>query len=230
MRERKEPEPPKETSVTTVEPSKKTTTSILRRLIELDTAWSLHIHTICQPFPRSVLKTLEISGDGRFWFPIPVALFFSPVASKSNQLGSILIGLFIGFLLDLALVGLIKYLIRRPRPVYNKGMHLTVSVDHWSFPSGHSSRVSFIAAFLYFSAASIGEALVQLTASGDEFVSRWIDSESKTIQLFILAVCLWSAATSVSRILLGRHFVFDVTAGACLGVLEALIVIKLFKF
>lgn len=28
----------------------------------------------------------------------------------------------------------------------------------------------------------------------------------------------------MSRVLLGRHFVFDVLAGACLGLLEALIV------
>ncbi|KAJ4952182.1 hypothetical protein NE237_029014 [Protea cynaroides] len=167
-----EPEPPKTTLTT--EPKSH---SFARRLIELDTAWSLNIHTICQPFPRSVLKALEISGDGRFWFPIPVALFFSPLASRSHHLRSIIIGLFLGSLLDLVLIGIIKYLIRRPRPVYNKGMHLTVSVDHWSFPSGHSSRVCFIASFLYFSSASIGEALVQLRSSGNEFINRWIDSE-----------------------------------------------------
>lgn len=33
---------------------------------------------------------------------------------------------------------------------------------------------------------------------------------------------LWSAATAASRVLLGRHFVLDVIAGSCLGVVEAL--------
>lgn len=37
-------------------------------------------------------------------------------------------------------------------------------------------------------------------------------------------VCSWAIATSASRVLLGRHYVFDVIAGACLGVFEALFV------
>ncbi|XP_042503715.1 probable lipid phosphate phosphatase beta [Macadamia integrifolia] len=176
MGEEKEREPPHKTTPVTTGPKSH---SFPRRLIDLDTAWSLHIHTICQVVPRSVLKALEISGDGRFWFPIPVALFFSPLASMSHHLRSILIGLFLGSLLDLVLVGLIKYLVRRPRPVYNKGMHLTLSVDHWSFPSGHSSRVCFIASFLYFSSASIEKGLIQLRSSGNEFINQWIDSEDQ---------------------------------------------------
>ena len=39
-----------------------------------------------------------------------------------------------------------------------------------------------------------------------------------------MMVIAWAAATSVSRVLLGRHFVFDVAAGAGLGVLNASIV------
>ncbi|KAJ4963591.1 hypothetical protein NE237_023530 [Protea cynaroides] len=57
----------------------------------------------------------------------------------SHHLRSIIIGLFLGSLLDLVLIGVIKYLVRQPRQVYNKGMHLTVSIDHWYFPRGHSS-------------------------------------------------------------------------------------------
>ncbi|KAJ4981433.1 hypothetical protein NE237_032270 [Protea cynaroides] len=98
---REEPEPPK-TTVTT-EPKSHTFT---RRLIELNLSWSFNIHTIWQPFP--------------------LALFFSPLASRSHHLRSIIIGLFLGSLLDLVLIGIIKYLICQPRPVYNKGMHLTV--------------------------------------------------------------------------------------------------------
>ena len=50
--------------------------------------------------------------------------------------------LLLGFVLDLILVGSIKGLFRRPRPVYNKegDFVLVVSVDKFSFPSGHSSR------------------------------------------------------------------------------------------
>ena len=50
--------------------------------------------------------------------------------------------LLLGFILDLILVGTTKGLFRRPRPVYNKegDFVLVVSVDKFSFPSGHSSR------------------------------------------------------------------------------------------
>ncbi|KAK1326837.1 hypothetical protein QJS10_CPA01g02725 [Acorus calamus] len=184
--------------------------SILRRLIEKDISLSLRIHTLCQPVPRWLLKTLEISGDGRFWFPVPIALLFSPLPSSSAQARSILIGLLIGSLLDLALVGSIKHLIRRPRPVYNKGMHLTFAVDHWSFPSGHSSRVFFIAAFLYLSLV-------------------YGDGGDLRPSSFLGMVFVWSAVTSVSRVLLGRHFALDVIAGAALGVFEGLVVYRFLK-
>ena len=100
-------------------------------------------------------------------------------------------------------------------------MHLTVTIDHWSFPSGHSSRVCFVAAFSYLSSALIGEAVVRLKSPESRFGS--VDS-GKAVDFIVLIVCLWSAATSISRVLLGRHFVFDVVSGACLGVLEALFV------
>ncbi|RZC53447.1 hypothetical protein C5167_012301 [Papaver somniferum] len=145
------------------ESSKSTTTtaknSYLTSLISLDTKLSLQIHTLCTPIPRSILKALEISGDGRVWIPIPIAFLLYPLSKNSNDnLQSIFIGLLVGFITDLIFVGFFKYTIRRPRPVYNKGMKLTVSVDHWSFPSGHSSRVWFISFYLYLSsaAASIG--------------------------------------------------------------------------
>ncbi|KAL6007894.1 hypothetical protein ACLOJK_033398 [Asimina triloba] len=210
-------------------PARPTRASILCRLIDLDATWSLHIHTIFQPLPRFLLKALEISGDGRFWFPIPIALFLSPIASASPAFRQILIFMFFGSLFDLVAVGLIKFLIRRPRPAYNKGMHLVVAVDHWSFPSGHSSRVCFIAAFLYLSLASIAEAFSHLDRSGNEFVGRWVGSDGKVVERFVFGVCLWSALTSVSRVLLGRHFVCDVIAGACFGVLEALFVFYVVK-
>ena len=50
--------------------------------------------------------------------------------------------LLLGFVLDLIMVGTVKGLVRRGRPVYNKegDFVLVVSVDKFSFPSGHSSR------------------------------------------------------------------------------------------
>ncbi|KAK9103166.1 hypothetical protein Sjap_020420 [Stephania japonica] len=110
--------------------------------------------------------------------------------------------------------------VKRPRPVYNKGMSLTVSVDHWSFPSGHSSRVCFVASFLCGSSDSINAALVELRGLAC----------GKIAKAFVWIVCLWSVVTSLSRVLLGRHFVLDVLAGACLGVVEAWLVFWFLEF
>ncbi|CAA7401128.1 unnamed protein product [Spirodela intermedia] len=198
-------------------------TSPLRRVVELDEAWSLRIHEACQVVPRRLLKALEISGDGRIWIPIPIALL---LASPSPELYCVAMGLLAGFLLDLLFVGLLKHLVRRSRPLYNKGMYLTFAVDHWSFPSGHSSRVFFISTFLYLVRGSLREAAAGVV--GPSPWPRWRtvleDRGLELGHLFLPSVFLWSVVTSASRILLGRHFVVDVIAGGCLGLLEAAVV------
>lgn len=85
-------------------------------------------------------------------------------------------------------------------------MKPAVSIDNFSFPSGHASRVCYIAAFVSF-----------------------LDDFSETYW-FVLSVWAWATLTSFSRVLLGRHFVLDVLAGACLGVLEAVFVFRFLWF
>lgn len=208
--------------------------SALQSLVLLDTNWSLLIHTVAAPvIPRGFLKILELSGDGRFWFPISIAIFLSPLSLHSNHLYSFFLALFLGLVLDIAVIGPIKHLVRRPRPVYNKGMGLTFSVDHWSFPSGHSSRVCFVAALCYLSVGEIVAGLEQLKMRKGEIVDRWIgdyDDIGKFVNLFALCMWIWAVLTSVSRVLLGRHFVFDVLVGACLGVLEGLVAYHFLRF
>ncbi|KAH6787358.1 hypothetical protein C2S52_006910 [Perilla frutescens var. hirtella] len=197
------------------------TDTLLRRLINLDTAVSLHLYTFFHPvLPFSLLKCLELSGDGRLFFPITLSILFFNTSPTAATL--LLLNLLIGSLLDLLLIGIIKHLVQRPRPLYNKNMFLSFAVDHWSFPSGHSSRVSFIATF-----SSI---------YSDQIADFWLlklgnlDAESWIVENFVLLVGLWAAVTSVSRVLLGRHFMLDVVAGALLGVLEGLLVFRVFNF
>lgn len=102
-------------------------------------------------------------------------------------------------------------------------MSLTFAVDHWSFPSGHASRVCFTACFIYLSTDLIRNVFVQLES--DLFGLDDIESVEK----FVRVVVVWASATSVSRVLLGRHFVFDVVAGAGLGVVNAFFVFRLFN-
>ncbi|CAA2967067.1 probable lipid phosphate phosphatase beta [Olea europaea subsp. europaea] len=203
--------------------------TLLRRLINLDSAISLHLYTLFNPiFPFSVLKFLEFSGDGRLFFPIILSLLYTTTSLSTltttatlTVTSLLLLNLLLGSLLDLLLIGLLKHLIQRPRPVYNKNMFLSFAVDHWSFPSGHSSRVSFIATLISIYSASVEQILVTRLK---------FDADSMLVEYFVVIVGVWAAITSASRVLLGRHFVLDVVAGACLGVLEGIFVIRVFNY
>ncbi|KAK4768842.1 hypothetical protein SAY86_026992 [Trapa natans] len=178
-----------------------TRTKLLHRLSAVDVALSraLHDHNF---FPRGLFLLLELSADFRLFFPSALSIYLSPALSALLQ--PFIVPLILGLLLDLALIGLIKVIFRRPRPLYNKDMCVAVSVDHYSFPSGHSSRVCFVAALFFLTSKSIKH---------DIFADHRM----------LLGVWMWAVTTSVSRVLLGRHFVLDVFAGSCLGVLEGLI-------
>ncbi|XP_057775612.1 probable lipid phosphate phosphatase beta [Salvia miltiorrhiza] len=194
--------------------------SVLCRLINLDAAVSLHLYTFFHPIlPFSLLKSLELSGDGRLFFPITLSILFINTAPTPATL--LLLNLLIGSILDLLLIGLIKHLIQRPRPVYNKNMFLSFAVDHWSFPSGHSSRVSFIATFCSIYSVQIADLWIVKLSN--------LDAHTWILEYFALMVWLWAGITSISRVLLGRHFVLDVVAGALLGVLEGLLVFRVFN-
>lgn len=183
-------------------------TPLLLRLSALDVALSrtLHHHNF---FPRGLFLLLELSADFRLFFPPALSIYLYPTLSA--LLRPLLIPLLLGLLLDLALIGLIKVIFRRPRPLYNKDMSVAVSVDHYSFPSGHSSRVCFVAA---------------LFCLASESIKHGVFADNR----LVLGVWLWAAATSVSRVLLGRHFVFDVFAGSCIGVLEGLFAFHYLSF
>ncbi|OAY78669.1 putative lipid phosphate phosphatase beta, partial [Ananas comosus] len=153
--------------------------SLLRRLVAVDTALSLRVHSLFLPVPRSLLKALEVSGDGRFWFPVVLALLplSSSVAFSSSSASS-------------------------SAPSSTSSSSASSSTSFAAPPRlqqgiGHSSRVFFIASFLHLSSASL---------------RRWIrggGGAGDGAELVVRLVFLWSAATSASRVLLGRHFVFD---------------------
>ncbi|MCO5550391.1 hypothetical protein L7F22_003875 [Adiantum nelumboides] len=121
-------------------------------------------------------------------------------------------------MLDLLFIGSLKALFRRPRPVYNKGMYLVVSLDHYSFPSGHASRAFVILIFVL------------------KYASDWKDTVSQMVGVDELGLighyfvpflfASWAVATASSRIFLGRHFLLDVVVGSLLGILEAWFVIN----
>lgn len=112
-----------------------------RSLAELDRSVSLYLYRhVGSKLPRSIFMLLEHSGNGVAWLLLVPALWFSTVLDASTR--SYVANFFIGLWVDLALVGTLKGLVRRPRPVYNYSgdFRLVVSVDKYSFPSGHAAR------------------------------------------------------------------------------------------
>lgn len=95
-------------------------------------------------------------------------------------------------LLDLVMVAVVKGLVKRPRPTHNKmDMFVTISVDKYSFPSGHATRAALVCRFI----------LRHLVLA---------------VPLRVLVV-LWALIVSISRVMLGRHNMTDVLFGLLLG-------------
>jgi presqualene diphosphate phosphatase len=103
----------------------------------------------------------------------------------------------LALLVDIIVCASIKAVFRRKRPAQNADDMMTISVDQYSFPSGHATRVAMCSCFL---------------------ISQF--DLTHTVQTAIIA---WAVIVCVSRIMLGRHHVSDVLAGALIGVLELVV-------
>ncbi|XP_034888117.1 probable lipid phosphate phosphatase beta isoform X2 [Populus alba] len=203
--------------------------TLLQKALTVDTKFSHYLHSKFHTrLPIFFHLILEISADFRFSFPISLSLLFAlPLPSLLPFFSSLLLGL----LLDIATVGLVKILLRRPRPPYNhlSSMSTPVSADHFSFPSGHSSRVSFVAALVFLYKEVMEVAAVEAREKGGVFGS-WVGEDGKLVDVVVVGVCVWAIVTAVSRVLLGRHYFFDVFAGFCLGVIEGVFAFRVLRF
>lgn len=162
-------------------------------ILLLDQKISSAVYELGSCIPRRCYKFLEVMGDGLIWLMLATVALLSPTVSPLNR--HAWATLMIGLLLDLILVGLLKVLIRRSRPEHNmihKDMTVIVKVDHFSFPSGHTSRASMV--------ATLACVIFRQTA----------------MLLCATAVC-WAVLTGASRAFMGRHYVGDVVAGFFLG-------------
>lgn len=167
-------------------------TSVLQRARLLDREWSHSAFVyLGSQVPRSLLMIFEHAGNGLFWLPGSLALWSFPYLTPVQRV--LAANLIAGLVLDVAVVGLLKSIFRRGRPVYNQDDLLTiVSVDKYSFPSGHASRASFIAFFC-----------MACTYSSSP--------------LLAFLILIWGFLTAFSRVVLGRHYLGDVIVGCLIG-------------
>jgi membrane-associated phospholipid phosphatase len=141
------------------------------------------------PRLKPYLVALEWSCNGLVWLASAIII----IVSNSEQT-SMVPKLLIGLIVDVMYVATIKALARRKRPTYahQRDQLIVASVDKHSFPSGHCSRSAYVALFTrhYFGNSS---------------------------PFFSFMVNMWTLNVCASRVLLGRHHIFDCIAGVALG-------------
>jgi len=142
---------------------------------------------------RPVMKALEISCHGIPWFAFTI---LGILIARELSAVQFLMNLLLAQVVDVLVLLVLKSTVRRPRPSHNRDDMFAdvVSVDRFSFPSGHSTRAVVLACiFIY------------------KLELCWL--------LDGLVVC-WAAAVCTSRVLLGRHHVLDVLCGVLSGIVE----------
>lgn len=175
--------------------------SALGLLQALDARWSNALFRAGSGVPRPVWRALEWGGDGFFWLAVALAQLLAPASSPARR--AVWANFVVAWAVDLVLVGTVKGAVRRRRPVYNMSTDhvVVVAVDAYSFPSGHSSRASFVALF---AAVCVGGVRPALAA----------------------AAAAWALCTALSRALMGRHYLLDVLAGLALGIVTVGVVTR----
>ncbi|KAM6938382.1 polyisoprenoid diphosphate/phosphate phosphohydrolase PLPP6 [Lycodopsis pacificus] len=138
---------------------------------------------------RPLMKLIEISGHGIPWLAGTAYCLYKSDSAAGQE---VMLNLFMGLLLDLLLVTIVKAVVRRRRPSHNRmDMFATFSVDRYSFPSGHATRAAMCGRFL----------LAHLVLAAP-------------LRVLVL---LWAGLVGLSRVMLGRHNVTDVMFGFWMG-------------
>ncbi|XP_003219920.2 polyisoprenoid diphosphate/phosphate phosphohydrolase PLPP6 isoform X1 [Anolis carolinensis] len=141
---------------------------------------------------RPLMIVVEISGHGIPWL---AGTLYGLCRSGSSAGREVLLNLLFALVLDLILVAAAKGLVKRRRPAHNKmDMFATISVDKYSFPSGHATRAALVCRFI----------LHHLVLA---------------LPLRVLVV-LWVFIVGISRVMLGRHNVTDVIFGLLMGYMQ----------
>ncbi|MPC27539.1 Phospholipid phosphatase 6 [Portunus trituberculatus] len=119
---------------------------------------------------------------------------------KDASIRQLLVNLFIALIMDIVVVAVVKAIARRRRPVANKDneMFITVSIDKFSFPSGHCTRAVMLS--------------ILFPLQYDLFFPLTV------------ALIAWGSAVCVSRVLLHRHHILDVIGGIGIGFVQAILI------
>lgn len=181
--------------------TKRTVHPMLRKILNTDIYLTDLLCKVSDKFVplrslRTHYKVLEISGNGIVWLGGWLALVW---ILWNPRLFEMQVNFYIGLIIDIIAIAIIKATVRRRRPPGNRpDMFATFGPDQYSFPSGHVSRVVYIAFFFYYL--------------------------HPVSFIFYPPLLAWTFSVSLTRILLRRHHILDVVAGALLGIVECLFI------
>ncbi|EDW28378.1 GL19163, partial [Drosophila persimilis] len=169
---------------------------ILKYMLEKDVQWTNYCVSLLSKYSffkslKINCKFLEISCDGIAWLITWTAFIW---IMNSKALLQMQVNMLVGLILDIVVVAVLKSFVRRRRPVAIKDT-LVIGPDKFSFPSGHASRAFYVLIFF--------TKLYSLN-----FV-------------FLMPLTAWAVSVALSRLILQRHYMLDIFAGAIIGGLEA---------
>ncbi|KAH0535308.1 phospholipid phosphatase 6 [Cotesia glomerata] len=169
----------------------------LKKILDLDVyLTNAFVKKVENFMPMKQLKmhyrALEISAHTIPWLAGWLAFIW---IINSKDLYQMQVNLFIGLLIDIVNVAVIKAATRRRRPSKNDDP-FEMGPDKYSFLSGHASRVAFLTYF---------------------FIYLW-----PVPIMFVPSLLAWSTAVCLSRVLLKRHYILDVLGGVCLGIFQGI--------
>mmetsp|Transcript_3355 Transcript_3355/g.8077 ORF Transcript_3355/g.8077 Transcript_3355/m.8077 type:complete len:220 (+) Transcript_3355:2-661(+) len=175
---------------------------------------------------------LELSAHGALLIPLLGAFVWAlPLPPAAH---AFFLCLFAASLADLVLVATIKLLCGRVRPAHNTTeLHPSIQIDKLSFPSGHASRATLVAAYCMLAARGLApvDGACGVLAHDSHVLLAWLHAACASCISAANAgpwLCVWAASVVFSRVLLGRHFVVDVSVGTVLGLSQAVALAALF--
>lgn len=157
----------------------------------------------------------QFMSEIKVWFPmyaLVAALLIWRLGWKKGLIAVAAVAL--AFFCNERINNLIKALVERPRPCNDEGMltaGIRVLMQGWgfSFPSGHACN-------------SFGFAVC----------SAWCLKMDKKLNWnwYAVVIILWAFTVAASRVMVACHFIGDVTVGAIMGTIMAIIWYKIAKW
>lgn len=176
------------------------------------------------------LRVLEFSGDGICLIPAAAVAYLLPKENLTPEVRAFFFNLLGAFIVDLVLVTVIESYVCRAQPLYYQPNVITEDAEPWSFPSHHSTRALMVVTFFTMYLPMWKEQAVNVWLP---FFRRLLSNEvnildegapmvgNLLVSIITWFVYSWAVATTSSRIILGRHFFFDVLVGCVVGILES---------